>query len=1331
MSELEGESVTEEAKLRRYLERLTVDLRRAHRRVQELEHEESEPIAIVGMSCRYPGAESPEDLWRLVAEGEEAITEFPADRGWDLERIYNPDPDHPGTSYTREGGFLADPAGFDADFFSISPRDAEAIDPQQRLLLEGAWEALEEVGIDPTALRGTTTGVFAGSMFQEYGPVSGLTSSAISGRLAYSLGLEGPTMTLDTACSSSLVAIHLAAQALRGGECSLALAGGVAVFATPDAFIEFSRQRGLSPEGRCKSFAEGADGTVFSEGVGVLVLERLSEAKRNGHRVLALLRGSAVNQDGASNGLTAPNGPSQERVIRQALASAGLEPKDIDAVEAHGTGTALGDPIEAQALLATYGKQREGAPPLALGSIKSNIGHSQAAAGVAGVIKMVLAMREGVLPRSLHLEQPSSHVDWSAGEVSLLQEEMPWPKSEERPRRAGVSSFGASGTNAHLILEEAPPEAGQSQEREPHDGPLPFCLSAKSPEALRDAAGRLASHLQGNPEALPQDLAYSLVTTRAQLPQRAVAVAAGQAALGEALAALAKGREHPGLAVAKATTTKTAFLLTGQGSQRVGMGKELYLLEDSPLFARSLAECEEALAPHLEWSLMDVLRGAAGAPPADRVDVVGPCLFATMVSLARLWRSHGVEPAAVAGHSMGEVAAAHVAGGLSLEDAARLVALRNDALVGLAHEGTGKMGSVRLSEPALRQILADRGTAIEIAAINSPSSLVVSGDREAVDELLAELRERGERVKAIPGASAASHSSQVEVLRERMLEALADLSPRSGDVPFYSTVTGGGPLDTAGLDAEYWYRNLRRPVRFEPAVRSLVASGHTTFIEISPHPVLAMGVRETMDAMKEVKEGTAGLAVLGTLRRGEGGMRRFVGSVGEAHVAGTKLEWPVFFSNSGAHSTSLPTYPFQRRRYWLDWNGSLADFDYASLDDAVEPPKEEGAQESLVQRFGAVPPEEHQAIALSLVRSHLAAILGHSSPEEIEPDDELLGLGLDSVGAMELTKRLGAVAGIELSIASMVERRSVDAVAGYLVGLLRSAPGSSGGKIDAGGGLDKETAFVSALGDSHANGRLQQVMADLAAAARRRPLLGRGGAIDLSVTALADGERDPEVFVSPSLLATSGPHEYVRLAKPFRGEREVLSVDLPGYRAGEPLPANREALAQVLLDALPPAATGTSPALVGHSSGGWVAYMMAEALESRGTCPAAVVLLDTYLPSVDLLRWALTFVRPESSAGLVELDDARLVAMAGYFELFADWRPGPISAPVTVIRARALPGAPEETAASLFRPEWPHPHELLEVPGDHFSMMGDHADTTARALWRVLEPLGMATEAGI
>jgi len=927
-----------------------------------------EPIALVGMSCRYPGGVgSPQDLWNLLAHGRDAVGAFPADRGWDLDRLRDRGGDRQWAAFAREGGFVHDAGEFDAAFFSISPREAAAMDPQQRLLLEAAWEALEDGAFDPTSLAGSDTGVFAGVSSADYGTgieahelaegyrLTGQLTSVISGRVAYTFGFEGPAVTVDTACSSSLVALHLAAQALRSGECSLALAGGVTVIATPGGFAEFSRQGGLAPDGRCKSFADGADGAGFSEGVGVVLLERLSDARRSGHRVLAVIRGSAVNQDGASNGLTAPNGPSQQRVIAQALANAELVAGDVDAVEGHGTGTVLGDPIEAQALLATYGRDRPADRPLWLGSVKSNIGHTQAAAGVAGVIKMVMAMRHGLLPRTLHVDAPSGHVDWSAGAVSLLTEQTPW-QANGRPRRAGVSAFGISGTNAHVILEEPLAPAPVTPESAPVPlgsasvtpgstddsiGVLggeivPWVLSGRGGEGLRGQAGRLAEFVGEHPELAVSDVGFSLVR-RAAFEHRAVVLGGGREQLLGRLGKAVLGEPAPGVIQGAVGSGSSAvgspgvvFVFSGQGGQWPGMAVEL--LDASPVFAEELRSCGEALAPHVDWSLEEVLRGVDDAPGLDEVDVVQPALWAVMVALAGLWRTCGVRPGVVVGHSQGEIAAVCVAGGLSLEDAARLVVARSRALVSLM--GRGGMVSVALSESEVGGWLERWQGAVSVAAVNGPGSVVVSGRRGALDGLLGELEAGGVRAREIP-VGYASHSVQIEEIREELLEGCSGMEPRAGDVPFFSTVTGG-LIDTAMLDGAYWYRNLRDTVRFEHATRSLLEQGHQAFIEVGPHPVLAMAIQETVETVDAV-EGVPGEGVLvtGSLRRDDGGPGRFLTSLGEAWVHGIDVDWARLYRGSGTRQVALPTYAFQRRRYWLAPSapaGEMAGAGQASVD---------------------------------------------------------------------------------------------------------------------------------------------------------------------------------------------------------------------------------------------------------------------------------------------------------------------------------------------------------------------------------------------------------------
>ncbi|NEC07932.1 SDR family NAD(P)-dependent oxidoreductase, partial [Streptomyces sp. SID7909] len=888
-----------------------------------------EPLAIVGMACRYPGGVvSPEGLWGLVAEGRDAIGDWPEDRGWDAEGLYDAERGVSGKSYLRYGGFLQGVDGFDAEFFGISPREALAMDPQQRLLLETAWEALERSGIVPQSLKGSRTGVFVGAMTGEYGPrlaepvagtegylLTGNTASVASGRISYTLGLEGPAVTVDTACSASLVALHLAAQSLRTGECSLALAGGATVMSSPGMFVEFSRQQGLSEDGRCKAFSASADGTAWGEGAGVLLLERLSDARANGHPVLALIKGSAINQDGASNGLSAPNGPSQQRVIRQALANAGLSGTDVDVVEAHGTGTKLGDPIEAQALIATYGQERTPEQPLWLGSLKSNIGHTMAAAGVGGVIKMVMAMRQGVLPQTLNVTDPTSHVDWSEGSVELLTEQRPWPEVD-RPRRAAVSSFGISGTNAHMILEQATPESSVPEFSA--GGVVPWILSGRTEEALRDQVARLTEFVENAPELTPSAIAAALASHRTVFGQRKAVVGSTRQELLDALSADAG-------ATGEAVAGRTVFVFPGQGSQWIGMATGLY--EASPAFRAGLEDCARALSAYTDWDLLPVLLEGDPEGLLERVDVIQPALWAVMVSLAEAWRSYGVVPDAVVGHSQGEIAAAVVSGALSLEDGALVVALRSRAIIALA--GRGGMLSVALPADAVRSYLTRWPDDLSVATVNGPSSTVVSGTDSALDELVAVLDAEGVRSRRI-AVDYASHSPHVESIQAELAQLLAPVAPRVPEIPFYSTVTNE-VVDSAVLDAGYWYRNLRQTVEFEKTTRALLADGFTTFIESSAHPVLTIGLQETFEAADAV----AALAVP-SLRRDEGGLDRFLLSLGQAWTHGVPVDWTTALPEP-QRPLDLPTYAFQRTRYWLDPVKTTGDVSTAGLTTAAHP----------------------------------------------------------------------------------------------------------------------------------------------------------------------------------------------------------------------------------------------------------------------------------------------------------------------------------------------------------------------------------------------------------
>ncbi|MGY1434189.1 type I polyketide synthase [Streptomyces reniochalinae] len=903
-----------EEQLVEYLKRVTTELHDTRARLEQAEDKDHEPIAIIGMACRFPGGiASPEDLWRLVAEGTDAMTGFPEDRGWDVESLYDPDPDRVGTSYVREGGFIDGATEFDPAFFQVSPREAAGMDPQQRLALETAWEAIERAGIDPTTLRGSRTGVFVGANSGEFMTLmtqaepelqgylmTGVSPSVVSGRISYTFGLEGPAATVDTACSSSLTALHLAVRALRDGDCTMAVTGAVTVLSTPGTFIGFSRQRALAKDGRCKAFSAAADGMAAAEGVGMFLVERLSDAVRLGHPVWAVVRGSAVNQDGASNGLTAPNGPSQQRVIQQALANAKLSARQVDVVEAHGTGTPLGDPLEAQALMATYGQDRPDGRPLWIGSVKSNIGHAQAAAGAAGIVKAVMALHHGVMPKTLHAQERSPHIDWAEGDVELLTEARAW-HSDGEPRRAGVSSFGFSGTNGHVILEEF--EAPPVDDAETGDLPsVPWVLSARGADAVRGQARALLAHPAA--DADPAAVAASLVRGRSAFEHRAVVVGADRAELVAGLRALGEGVDAAGVVEGVAGPLgKSAFVFPGQGGQWVGMG--LALAGSNPVFGERLAECEQALAPFLDWSLSAVLRGDDDAPGLDRIDVLQPVLWSMMVSLAQVWRSCGVEPAAVVGHSQGEVAAAVVAGALSLEDGARIVALRSQLLLEIT--GLGGMAWVPSPADEVGERLTRWAGRLCVAAVNGPSATVVSGDLDALEELVAAYAAEGVRVRKV-GSSCAGHSAQVEVVEERLAQMLRPIEPRECAIPWYSTVRGRWLTGTEA-DAGYWYENLRELVGFGPAIEALAAEGFRLFVESSVHPTLKIDTEDNLE-----NAGVSDALVVGSLRRDDGGPDRLTASLAEAWVRGADIDWAGLIGPRPR--VDLPTYAFQRQAYW-------------------------------------------------------------------------------------------------------------------------------------------------------------------------------------------------------------------------------------------------------------------------------------------------------------------------------------------------------------------------------------------------------------------------------
>lgn len=984
-----------------------------------------EPIAIIGVGCRFPGAKNPEAFWQLLCKGEDAITEVPADR-WDVDALYDPTPGSRGKMNTRWGGFLEQVDQFDAQFFGIAPREAVYMDPQQRLLLEVAWEALENAGQVIEQLARTNTGVFIGIGNYDYCRLfanrdlahvnaymgTGNALSIAANRLSYLFDFRGPSMAIDTACSSSLVAVHLACRSLRSGECNLCLVGGVSLILSPEASISFSHARMIAPDGRCKTFDARANGYVRGEGCGVVVLKRLSDALRDSDTIVAAIRGSAINQDGLSNGLTAPNGPSQEAVIRQALSNAGVTPAQIGYVELHGTGTSLGDPIEAKALGTVLATNRPPGNRCAVGSVKTNIGHLESASGIAGLIKVALSLQRRQIPPSLHFQQINPYIPMDRLPLQVQQTLDAWPEVA-RPALAGVSSFGFGGANAHVILEEVPQvQKTQQQENDlgSSDRAYLLPLSARSREALRSLAESYQEFLtpaaSGSAVSL-QDICYTASIRRSHHDHRLSLVFHTREELIENLEAFLQGESRSGLSFGYKQPNrrpKLVFVFSGQGSQWWAMGRELWHSE--PVFRTTLEQCDQLLAPLANWSLVEELMADESQSRLAETEIAQPVIFALQVALAALWKSWGVEPTAVVGHSLGEVAAAHVAGVLSLEDAVRVVFHRARLMQG--GTGQGKMAAVELSQADAEPLLAKYEGRLSIAAINSPTSMVLSGEKTALEEVLQTLQQQQIFCRLLP-VNYAFHSPQMEPFQGALVHLLQGLNPNRSKIPIISTVTGLAQ-DDQDFDAAYWGRNIRESVRFADAIAHLVQNKHNLFVEISSHPVLSMNILQCLRHCSQ--EGT----VLPSLRRQEKERVVMLGSLGALYTQGYPIDWSQLYP-SGGRCTSLPYYPWQRERYWFEdththqhehrSDTSEVTGESSTLQ-AIEPEVEWSLKSD---RLLAAAPEERKPLLESSLRELFAKVLGFPAAK-VDLQQPLYSLGLDSLMAVELRNRIEANLGV-------------------------------------------------------------------------------------------------------------------------------------------------------------------------------------------------------------------------------------------------------------------------------------------------------------------------------
>ena len=1300
----------------------------------------NEPIAIVGIGCRVPGGvSSPEEFWELLEAGRDIISELPEDRGWPLEQVYSAEPAVLGSTSSRYGGFLSGIADFDPDFFSIEPRQARTMDPQQRLLLETTWEALERAGIAADTLRDTDSSVFVGMMPSDYAPGwfespqsydgtlgLGVAGSVASGRIAYLLGIHGTALTVDTACSSSLVATHLACEELRRGTTGLAIVGGVTVMSSPANLVEFSRQGLLAPDGRCRAFADDAQGVGLSEGAGVLVLQRLSEAQRQGRHVLAVIRGSALTQDGASNGLTAPSVHAQELVIRQALRAASLTEADIDLVEAHGTGTRLGDSIELQALRNTYGAQPRDGRPLWLGSVKSNLGHTQAAAGVVSVIKTVLALQHHAVPATLHADRPRQDGAWSAGTIRLATEAVPWA-ADGRPRGAAVSSFGISGTNAHVVLQEAPAEVDSAEAGSAPAG-LPWLLSAPTPATLPDLAGRLEAALASTGNRSSTEVGRALAVGRTRFAHRAALLPDDGGDYAPAMRALAGGSASPDVLLGQAQDAPTVFVFPGHGTQWTGMGASL--LAESTSFAAAVAECDEAFRAYLPWSVASVLRAEPGAPALDRQQVIQPAVFTVTVALAALWRECGITPDIVVGHSQGEVAAAHVAGGLGLADAARVVSARGQVMDRIA--GHGAMAAVRLPRAEAEPWIRPWGEDVCVAVTNGPRTVVISGTAPAIAEAVARAADEGVWVRPIVG-DVAFHSPQTDPLLDDFEKLLTGLAPRVSTIPFFSATTGGR-VPTDQLDPQFWRHNMRQPVDFHATVADLIGRGHRRFIEVSPHQVLGTALEDA------AAEAGVQVAAVGSLHSGSGTLRAFMRSAAEAHVHGAPIDWATLFAGGPPDPSFLPTYPFQRKPFWLDRPVGSPSLGAVEAGPAATPDQPE-TPDALVARLLTLPQEQSRAELTDLVCTSLRTILPEEQAGQVAADVEFENLGLNSLAAVEVRNVIAQTLRAALPATVVFDHRTPRSLGAHILDHLRAhgpipavaqpAGSSPETEAPAPAGQELPDGFESMYRRMSTQGQPEAAWDMVVGAARLRSTFSAMDPLDPHTSGgfrHVVGRQDPTIVCFPSVVSLAGRAEYKKFAAPFSGMRDVIQLGEPGFRDGESLPADLDALAAAYIGVIGELSDDEPVLLCGRSFGGWMAHVVGAQLAELGRPPVGVVLIDTFWPGEEFVskfipRTLRRLGDRQEELG-TELGLSRLTAIGWYLKLLRDWQPGPSGLPTLYL----LPEDETSIEQHLRSGGWKLPHTQMRVAADHFSIMDADASQTAAAVeeWLARIP----TEAG-